>query len=453
MFNKIFILLVCLSLNVSLTKTQNLCCGYDVVPTTVIPSKITFISPPGNNTIAFSSNGCLAIGYGDASVKIFTSSNQVTCAYNTLATTIPAVASDAQVNTLAFSQNGCLAVGYYGGSVKVFAPIDAKACTYNTTPKITIAGSIPVQSIAFSQKGCLAVGYLTSVEIFAPIDLAQCSYNTTPTTIISTPPLSLTVALAFTQNGCLAGTFTDGSVHIFPPLNQSSCTYNSTASTIILNQGAGPSYALAISPSGCLAVGFFSGLIKIYNPLDLNNCIYSTTPSTALSTNVSPVLAFTRTNCLAVAQADGLIYTFSPINVCTYDTTPTTTIPSSLGPGSIAISPNNCLAVQNAGSGDVRIFKPIVPFPLVINAKATPNCPHRRVTISGTVTDTQGNSVSGVTVIISEGTKVLATTTTNAQGTFRVKISFKDSQSHKITIQACSSTQKIPVIGKCCCGG
>jgi hypothetical protein len=345
----------------------------------------TTIDSPGAGLtfrVAFSQNGCLAVGYNDGTVRIFPPTDLAACQYPTSpadpsVTTISSPGAG-RVFGVAFSQNGCLAVGYQNSTVRIFPPTDLAACQYPTNPadpSVTTISPIDgiVQSVTFSQNGCLAVSYLLGrVRIFPPTDLAACQYPTSPadpsvTVIPAFAGAGVAFGAGFSQNGCLAVGYQDGTVRVFSPTNLAACIYSMapTPPTPIPSPGVVVVRNVVFSQNGCLAVGYGNGTVGIFAPTNAAACIYSTTGTTIGSPGVAQNVAFSPDECLAVSYNDGTVRIFPPTNLapCQYPTSPTdpsvTTIPS---PGAgiafgLAFSQNGCLAV-GYNNGTVRIFVP-----------------------------------------------------------------------------------------------
>jgi hypothetical protein len=365
---------------------QDLSCCYTQV--TPIPAPIP---PTQANAVAFSANGCLAIGYGNGTIRVFAPINAATCQLPTTLPT-PITSPGFQVTSVAFSPSGCLAAAYSDGTIRVFVPIDAATCQYPTTlpTPIPTFGS-PVLSIAFSASGCLAAGYNNgTIRIFAPIDAATCQYPTTlPTPIPSPSPGTAVFSVAFSPSACLAAGYSDGTIRIFAPIDAATCQYPTTLPTPIPSPGIGLDIVrgLAFSSTGCLAAGYNDGTIRVFAPIDAAACQYPTTLPTPIPSpggvNVFSV-AFSPSGCLAAGYSNGTARVFTPIDAatCQYPTTLPTPIPGPANVAKVAFSPSECLAIGYV-NGRVTTF---VSTTLVIVGN-TSLCEAGTITLTVVVTE------------------------------------------------------------------
>jgi hypothetical protein len=293
-------------------------CQYPTSPSD--PTVITIMSPGVGfvNAIAFSQNSCLAAGYDDGTVRIFPPTNLSTCQYPTDPTLPPVtiiMSPGAGIaNRVAFSPTGCLGVGYFDGTVRIFPPTNLSACQYPTDPTLppvtTIMsppGGPDVISLAFSEDSCLGVGYFDTngtVRIFAPTNLSTCQYPSDPllasTTISKGSPTFSFPVIAFSQNGCLAVGYTDGTLKTFSPTNLTTCTYSTSPTSNVQTLGSGFLSNVAFSLNGCLAASFQNGSVKIFAPTELgvsilgstSVCVGGTITLTAEVTGGTPLFTF-----------------------------------------------------------------------------------------------------------------------------------------------------------------
>jgi len=316
------------------------CCSINTTPTASIP--LTNVV-----SLAFNSNSCLVTSDTLSIVRVHTP--LADCIYNPTPTvTFPAPSSPS--SAIALSSMGCLAVANEN-DISIFLPSETcPGCDYSTTASTVIPNG--GTAIGFSLSNCLALGKDNGqVFIYSSIDPVACIYNETATTTFSIPSAAHISNIAFSPiNNCLAVGDINGNVYIYSRV--SDCTYNTTTpQTIALGSAIND---IAFSGSDCLAIADNSGRVTTYKPGV--NCV-SYTLATTISELVAPSsLAFSLNGCLAIGSSDGKVGIYSPTGSCAYSTSPLSTITSNVPVLAIAFSLNNCLAVPFAESVNIYAF-------------------------------------------------------------------------------------------------
>ncbi|MBA3954876.1 hypothetical protein H0X48_06160 [Candidatus Dependentiae bacterium] len=191
----------------------------------------------GNNTItglAFSSNDCLAIVYNNgvgqsegpppvatsSAVQLYAATTS--CQYSALGNPITSTANTIQ-SSVAFSSNGCLAIGYTDTNNNAYVQLynQIGSCQYAPSGMPISVGSINsagALKVAFSSANCLAVSYNTSTDLTAQIQiyapLASCQYASA-SQVITAAGSNPTVA--FSPTNCLA-VGTNSGLNVYAPI-------------------------------------------------------------------------------------------------------------------------------------------------------------------------------------------------------------------------------------------
>ncbi len=226
--------------------------------------------PSNNNpiSVAYSSNGCLAIAnQGNNTVTIY-STNTTNCTPNNTQpiTTLTFANGISSPVSVAFSSNGCLAVANQGNSTVTIYAVDAN-CTTSANPLATLNNAtsgidFPV-SVAFSSNGCLAVANIGNNTVTIYAVNPNCTTSANPPAPLATlnnatSGISSPRSVAFSSNGCLAvANAANDTVTIYAVDANCTTSANPPAPLATLNNAtSGISFprSVAFSSNGCLSV-------------------------------------------------------------------------------------------------------------------------------------------------------------------------------------------------------
>ncbi|MBA3953947.1 beta-propeller fold lactonase family protein [Candidatus Dependentiae bacterium] len=342
-------------------------------------STLTNASGISNPTsVVFSPNECLAVANAgslndgsDSTVTIYTVNTGFCTVADSANSTLTNASGISNPASVAFSPSGCLAVANSGtqnndDSVTLYT-VDPSTCSTPDAATATIANKsslISASDLAFSPSGCLAVpqGGFGIVSIYTIS--SDCTTTATPAVDLRSFSPNV-IASAFSSNGCLAvadeggvANGTDSTVKIYKVDPATCTTQDNPVSTLTNASGISNPRALAYSASGCLVVantgviGDGSDSTVTFYKTNTADC---TTPDTALFTltsadgiNLPTAIAFSTTDCLAIANSGNNTVNLYTIDPVTCKPTATGTITNGVvSPLSLAFSSTDCLAVGN----------------------------------------------------------------------------------------------------------
>ena len=270
------------------------------------------------------------------------------CSYPSLNDTI--VTGLSIPNLLAFSSQGCLAVGDSTANTILIYRLDAQCRVIGTGVPITAAqGLSSPLSIAFSPNGsCLVVANFgnNTVTAYALGPNCELLNNGQPISFVSN--ITSVNKLAVSPTGCIVATTSSDNVYT-GSIDEDSCSLTLeqapfSASGIVDVAFSADGNCIAFASSLGNAV-FISSASQTCNPLFLDQALIPVPAPLSLT--------FSSSNCLAIASSttDSVVLhasTASPGFPCGYSLLPRATITTGIAsPIRIAISPNNCLAVVN----------------------------------------------------------------------------------------------------------
>ncbi|MBA3954871.1 beta-propeller fold lactonase family protein [Candidatus Dependentiae bacterium] len=419
--------------------------------------------PSNNNpiSVAYSSNGCLAIAnQGNNTVTIY-STNTTNCTPNNTQpiTTLTFANGISSPVSVAFSSNGCLAVANQGNSTVTIYAVDAN-CTTSANPLATLNNAtsgidFPV-SVAFSSNGCLAVANIGNNTVTIYAVNPNCTTSANPPAPLATlnnatSGINLPVSVAFSSNGCLAVANADNNTVTIYAVNPNCTTSaNPPAPLATLNNatsGISSPRSVAFSSNGCLAVANADNNTVTIYAVD-PNCTTSANPPAPLATLNNATsgissprsVAFSSNGCLAVANAANDTVTIYAVDAnCTTSANPPAPLATLNNatsgisfPRSVAFSSNGCLSVANPGSTGtpgVLVFRSVIPnAPLLTQVTSICNG-ILNIVGSGAEANaiiqvfSNGNNTSiGTSTAAADGTFSFNTTTALADGTYTITL-------------------------------